>query len=199
LSHAGQEQLIKNLVVAFGYYQFAAKPIKRVTAGEQHKQLEKIEETTRKLLRLLNIDLISGVRKDCLPTAWLEQAGIDFKGRDASTVNTELAEAHGEVTNSIIALRKLHERAKLAAEAAATKVDPRRGGSRHPPGAKGQLIRNAIVIYRHMRGHYPESGNKPGIGEPMLKFVRAVGELFGVGISNGAIEEAWRPRESNSK
>jgi hypothetical protein len=46
-----------------------------------------------------------------------------------------------------------------------------------------------------MKGQHPESGNKPG----MRKFVRAVGELFGVEIGDDAIEEARRPRKSNSK
>jgi hypothetical protein len=190
LSRAGQEQLIKKLVEAFAGYQQ-----ERVTAGERHEQLEEIEKTAQKLLHLLNIDLISGLRKDGLPTFWLEQVGIDFRGRDASTVYVEFAEAQGEVTDLIIALRKLHQRAKLAAKAAGTQVDRRRGGARHHPGPKGQLIRDAIVIYQSMKGQHPESGNKPG----MRKFVRAVGDLFGVEISDDAIEDARRPRESNSK
>jgi hypothetical protein len=175
LSHAGQEQLIKNLVEAF-----AGFITERVTAGERHKQLEEIEKTAQKLLCLLNIDLISGLRKDRLPTVWLEQVGIDYRGRDANTVYAEFAEAQGEVANSIIALRKIHQRAKVAAKEGGTQVDRRRGGAHHHPGQRGQLIRDAKVIYQYMKGQHPESGNKPG----MRKFVRAVGELFGVAVSS---------------
>ena len=185
LSDPWQEKLIKKLVEAFAGYH--ARP--QVKAGDRHEQLEEIEKTARKLLYLLNIDLISGLRKDALPTFWLEQVAVDFRGREAGIVYVELAEAQGEVTNLIIALRKLHQRAQVAAKAAGRQVDRRRGGPRHRAGPKGQLIRDAIVIYQHVIAQHSESGNKPG----MRKFVRAVGELFGVEISDDAIEEARRP------
>jgi hypothetical protein len=191
LPDAGQEQLIRCLYLTFGRYQLAAKTIRRVTPGERQKQLERIEAAARKLLLFLD--------DGPFPAAWLEQAGVNTHSRNASIVNAELAEAHAEIADSIIALRKLHKRAKEAAEAAAAQVDHKRGGTRHHPGAEGQLIRDAIAIYRHMRGQHPVSGNEPGIGEPMLKFVRTVGALFGVEITNDAIEEAWRTRDSNSK
>jgi hypothetical protein len=195
LPEFGQEQLIKYLVLAFGAYQLAALTKKRATAGERHKHLEKIEKTAQTLLRLVEHD----PQKNPFAATWLEAAGVSAQGRDARTVNAELLEAHQEVENSIVTLRKLHKRAKAAADAAATQVDHKRGGTRRHPSAKGQLIRHAIETYHHMRGQYPESGNESGFGGPMKRFVRAVGELFDAKVTDGAVEEVWRCRESNTK
>jgi hypothetical protein len=195
LPDSGQEQLIQCLYLAFGRYQLAAKTKKHATASGRHKQLDEIEKTARKLLRLIE----HTPDENPFTVGWLEQAGIDLRGKDAGTVNAELAEAHVEVANSIIAVRKLHKRAKTAAGAAAIQIDHKRGGTRHPPSAKGRLVRHAIEIYQHIRGQHPESGNEPGLGGPMQRFVHAVGALFGAEITDSAIEQVWRSRASNTK
>jgi hypothetical protein len=188
LLEAGQEQLIRCLVLAFGRYQFAAKTIKHVTPGQQHEQLKEIETTARKLLCLLGINMNSGTREHLFATAWLEQAGINIAGMDAHIVNAELSKAHAEVANSVTALLSLYRRAKVAADAATTRMKRGRGGTHHHPTPEGQLTRDAIAIYKHVKARFPEGGNKPG----MRPFVRSVGALVGVRITDGAIKEAER-------
>jgi hypothetical protein len=194
LPEAAQEQLIKCLYLAFGHYQRAAKTTKHATASDRHKRLDEIQKTARKLLLL-----IEKTDENPFTIGWLEQGGIDFKGKDAGTVNAELAEAHVEVDDSITAVRKLHERSKAAASTAALQVDRKRGGTRHPPSAKGRLVRHAIEIYHHLKREHPDSGNQPGFGGPMQRFVHSVGALFGVEITGSAVEQVWRSRISNTK
>jgi hypothetical protein len=185
LPEPGQEQLINCLVLASNRYQFAVQPKERVTPGQQHGQLRGIEKTAQKLLRLLGINVKSGARERLFATAWLEQVGINMAGRDARLVNAELAKAHADVANSVIALLSLHKRAKAAADAATMRMKRGRGGAHHQPTSKGQLIRDAIAIYEHVKAQFPESGNKPG----MRPFVRSVGTLFDVRITDRAIND----------
>lgn len=75
-----------------------------------------------------------------------------------------------------------------------------RGGARNSPNQKGQAIRDAFALYRHMRSRYPESGRPPALGPPLRRFVRAVGTLLQIEISEKEIDEAWRlPRKRGSK
>jgi hypothetical protein len=223
LSDAGQDQLIGCLYLAFGRNQLAAKTTKRVTPSEQRDQLTAIQTTAQKLLRQLGINAeavatrfmwerlsdrppmerVHSLGKQTpdalMVTAWLSQAGIDTSNSDADSVNSELRKASDDVANSIIALLSLHARAKTAAQAVTTRVAPGLGGTRHRPQAIGQLIRDIIEIYAHVRAQHPGSGNKPGFGEPLLKFVRAVAALFGARITDTQNGEVWRQRESNLK
>jgi hypothetical protein len=223
LSEAGQEQLIRCLYLAFSPYQLAAKTTKRVTPSEQRKRLSAIETTAQKLLRQLGINTEAAATRfmserlsDRPPmerlhslekqtpevlmvTAWLSQAGIDTSNRDVDSVNSELRKASDEVANSIIALLSLHGRAKTAAQGVMTRVAPGLGGPRRRPNETGQLIRDLIGVYAYMRTQHPNSGNKPGLGGPMRKFVQAVAALFDAPIFDGQIDEAWRHRESKPK
>ena len=61
------------------------------------------------------------------------------------------------------------------------------------------LIRSAIAIYEKFRSDYPNSGNKPGYGGPMQRFVHAIAELFGAHVTDADIRDQWRARNSKSK
>jgi hypothetical protein len=132
-------------------------------------------------------------------SALLSQAGVDASSRDVDRVNSELRKAGDDIASCIIALLSLHERAKTAAQVVTTRVAPGLGGSRNRPSETGQLARDLIAIYAYMRAQHPDSGNKPGLGGPIRKFVQAVAALFDVSISDCQINEAWRHRESNPK
>jgi hypothetical protein len=223
LPEAGQEQLIRCLVLAFGRYQFSAKTTERVTPGKQRDLLRDVETTSRRLLLQLGINVknaapramwerlsdrppsyqVRSVGKQTTHGAavslWLSLVGISTANEDSATVNAELREGSDDVANSIIGLLHLHDRAKDAAQAATKRTTPKRGGARHGPSAEGKLIRDAIAIYAHIRAEYPDSGNKPGLGEPMRRFVRAVAALLGASITDPAINEGWRNRKSNPK
>jgi hypothetical protein len=196
---------------------------KRVTLSEQRDQLSAIETTAQKLLRQLGINTEAAATRfmserlsdrppmerlhslgkqtpDVLMvTAWLSQAGIDTTNRDRDSVNSELRKASDEVAISIIALLSLHGRAKTAAQAVVTRVAPGLGGPRNRPQATGQLIRDLFGIYTHMRAQQPDSGNKPGLGGPLRRFVQAAGALFGARINEDQVDEVWRSRNSNPK
>jgi hypothetical protein len=146
LPEVEQEQLIKCLVLAFGGYQFRSKTTERISPSEQRNQLEVIEQTARKLLQELGSAHVN---------MWLVTAGIVTAGRDETTVNAELRKASDSLADAVRALTDLRARAKIAALAASKRTAPGRGGSRHRPGAKGQLIKDAIAIYSHMRRQYP--------------------------------------------
>jgi hypothetical protein len=190
LPEVGQEQLIQCLVRAFGRYQHAAKTIQRITPSDQRNQLKAIEQTAKKLLRQL--DEI-GVKM------WLATAGVVTADRDEVVVNAELRTTNDSVADAIRALTDLRERAKTAALAISKRIVPTRGGSQRRPGAKGQLINEAIAIYSHMRMQHPESGNRPGFGGPMLRFVHEVGKLYGQDLRDSEIREVWRTRKSKQK
>jgi len=223
LPEAGQEQLIRCLVLAFGRYQMLAKTVRHVTPSEQRNQLTAVEKTARKLLLQLGVnpkdvashpfwDKLSDHRsserlqflgKQSLDglgvTSRLASAGINIADRDEAEVNAELSAAYDRVADAVIGLLDLHERAKTAAQAATKRMTAGRGGSRHRPTAKGQLIRYALVIYAHMRGQHLNSGNKPGFGRPMLEFIQAVATLYGARVCDADIREVWRRWKSNQK
>ena len=159
----------------------------RVTPSKQRNLLKAIEQTTKSLSQQLDE---AGVKM------WLATAGVVTVGRDEMAVNAELRKANERIADAVRALMDLRERAKTAARAASKRTVPGRGGSRHRPGAKGQLIKNAIAIYSHMRVQHPESGKRPGFGGPMLRFVRAVGKLCGDCMRDTDIREVWRVGKS---
>jgi hypothetical protein len=132
-------------------------------------------------------------------TNWLAFAGLNTADRDEATVNAELKEASNNVAGAVIALLDLHDRAKTAMQTATKGIAPVRGGSRHRPRAKGQLIRDSIKIYAHMRGAHPDSGHKLGYGGPMLRFIHSVATLFGAAVRKTDIHEVWRLWKSNLK
>jgi hypothetical protein len=223
LPQAGQKQLIRYLVLALGRYQMLAKIVRRVTPSQQRKQLKAVETTTRNLLLLLGINV-----KNVAPRAFWEQssdrpsserlrtlgrqsldglgvtnllvsAGMRAPDRDEAAINNELGEVADRVADAVIALLCIHERAKTAVQAVAERIAPGRGGSRHRPKAKGQLIRDGIAIYAHMRIQYPDSGRKPGFGGPMLRFIHAVAALYGATVRDEEIRDVWRVWKSIQK
>jgi hypothetical protein len=103
------------------------------------------------------------------------------------------------VADAVLALFNFHKRAELAVQTATKRIAALRGGPRNYPSAKGQLIRDAITIYAHMRRQHPDSGNKPGYGDPMLRFVHATAELYGARVRDADIREIWRAWKSNQK
>jgi hypothetical protein len=122
----------------------------------------------------------------------LSFASIETTDKGQAAVNAELQEATRLVTDSVFGLLDLHERAKRAVQMATKRTAPVKGGPRHQPAAKGRLIRDAIAIYKHMRMQHPDSGNKPGRGGPMFRFVYAVAALYGTHVCDAAIRDAWR-------
>jgi hypothetical protein len=216
LSEVEQEQLIHCLVQAFGPYQMRAKSVGRVTPSKLRNQVASLQTTARKLLHQLGLNpkavtgdalrglLSAGPSSERARLLRLQNkggmhlmdqlafAGINTTDKGMASVNTELQKASHRVMGIVFALLELHERAKIAAEEASKRVALGRGGSRHRLTAKGQLTRDAITIYAHMRKQYPGSGNKPGYGGPMLRFVHGVAELYGVRIRDADVYDAWR-------
>jgi hypothetical protein len=200
LPRSAQERLIRCLILADG--RFRLRQGERITLSRQRGDLNAVTKTAATLLRLLGIDVKRIAPRTCdgrMISFWLSQAGITTANQESDAVNIQLIKAHEDVANSINGLLKLYDRARLATHEASERMTPRRGGARHQPAAKGQLIRDAIAIYSDMRRRFPNSGNKPGLGEPMRKFVRSVTALFGLQVTDDAINEAWRRRESKSK
>jgi hypothetical protein len=207
----GQEQLIRCLVLAFGRYQFLAKSVRKITPSKIRNQLAAIERTTFRLLLHLGVnpnkvplqndgnDYGRRIKADCTWINQLSFASIETTCKDEPAVNAELQEAIRRVTDDVFGLLDLHERAKKAVQTATKRTALGKGGSRHRPTAEGQLIRDAITIYGHMRSQYPNSGNKPGYGGPMLRFIHAVAALFGTCVRNADIRDAWDTRTRKSK
>jgi hypothetical protein len=219
LPKAGQEQLIRCLVQAFAKHQLRVKQkdpeSKTLTTGQQRDELSAVKAAAAKLLGLLGIDVKRIAPSDAWDLPWkvsapnrLRALGRQSKGgitvshwlslspmvstnRDPDSINAELSKGRDEVTNSILAILRLHNRARVAVRMSSSRIRPERGGDRRRPTAKGQLIRDAIAIYKHMRERYPDSGNEPALGGPMQNFVRAVGTLFDAQIADRAIKEVW--------
>ena len=216
--------MIRCLVGAMGRYLLLAKAV-RITPSKERNQLKAIEATARKLLLQLGVNpndvmcafrgrlsdrpsweqlqLLSKKSKYGISglnmVQWLAVASINTTDKDSAAVNAELREASAQVADAIIALLDLHQRAKTARQTVTERIQPRRGGSRHRPTAEGQLTRDAITIYAHMRKQYPHSGNKPGYGGPMLRFVHAVAELYGVRLRDADVHDAWRARGNQNR
>jgi hypothetical protein len=221
LPETGQVQLIRCLVLALGKYQMLAKNDGRVIPSKLRSQLATVETTARKLLLLLGvkyITLLDRVHSERLRLLRAQNEGglyvkdklvhlinqltfayVETQDKDEATVNAELKEANDRVTDAIVGLFDLHKRAKTARHIVAKHITSGRGGSRHRPKPKGQLIRNAIAVYRHMRTQHPDSGNKPGYGPPLLRFVHAVANLYDARVRNADIHDAWRARNSKQK
>jgi hypothetical protein len=190
LSKVGQEQLIRCLVLAFNRYLFAAKTKERVTPGEQRTRLDAIEKAAKSLLLKLH---------DPAVRMWLVTAEIIPASRDRVAVNTDLKKAGDCVDDAIRGLTDIHDRAKAAARAASKRLARGRGGTRRRPEAKGQLINDVIEIYSHVRVQHPNSGNRPGLGGPMLRFIYAVGELCGCRVREPHIRDVWRVWKSKKR
>jgi hypothetical protein len=119
--------------------------------------------------------------------------------RDQIIVNVWEAaavEGNDQVANAVIGLLDLYRRAENARQAKTKQVAPGRGGDHHRPHPKGQLIRDAIAMYEHMRNQYPDSGDKPGYGGPLLRSIHAVADLYGTGVRDADVWDAWRTRKS---
>jgi hypothetical protein len=122
----------------------------------------------------------------------LATAGISHSDGDEDRVNAELAAASNQTAEAVMSLLWLRSQAQLAQQS--VRLREGRGGTRKRPTPKGALIRDAITIYSHMRKQHLTSGNKPGFGGPMLRFVRAVADLASVVLTDSQIEEVWRVR-----
>jgi hypothetical protein len=190
LPKAGQEQLIRCLVRAFAEHQLRKKMNERdsttYTMSRQRDDLNEIKKSTAKLLRQLGIDVrhiappelwylsneVSASQKvrmlgkqtkhGVMLFHWISQSPTVTSNRDPKIVNAELRQAGEDVADSILAILRLHGRATAATRAASSRTRPARGGARRKPTVKGQLIRDAIAIYGHVRGKFPDSGNKRG-------------------------------------
>jgi hypothetical protein len=184
------QQLIKCLVQAFSRFQTAAKTTERIRPSQERNTLKAIEKNTNSLLQRLKNPIVS---------MWLTTAGISREGKDAATVNAESKIASDRVSDAIRALEDPHSRARIAIATISEHIAPGHGGSRHHPTAKSQLIMDAIAIYSRIRGQHPASGARPGFGGPLVRFVSAVGKLFGVSVRETEIREVWRVWKSNQK
>ena len=190
LPEVGQEKLITLLVHGFSNYQTLVFTTERFTPSKQRNRLKAIESTAKKLSRQL---------KDPAVKLWLSAFRIVTAGNDPAAINAELREANHRVEDIVRAVIDLHDRANTAAHTVSRRIALGRGGFRHRPGAKGQLIRDAIGIYSHMRMQHPDSGNQPGFGGPMLRFVHAVAALYGARVWDPDIHVVWRTRKSKQK
>jgi hypothetical protein len=208
----GQEQLIRRLYQAFGQYQLLAKSKCKITHSKIRKQLAAVESTTFRLLLQLgvnpnkvpeyefwDVERLQQLRKQDEGGLYLVDklsvAGIETAGKDESAVTAESQEAGRRVMDTVFGLLDLHERAKKAVQTATNRTAPGKGGWRRRPDAEGQLIRDAIAIYEHMRGQYPESGAKPGY----VRFIHAVAALFGTCVREADIRKAWSTHTRKSK
>jgi hypothetical protein len=187
LPKAGQEQLIGCLVLAFGRYQFKAKTVERITPSQKQNQLNDIEKNAKSLLKKLATPAVR---------MWLGTARVSIADRATSDVNIELGLSNRLITDAIRGLDEIHTSAKLAGQLASKEISVGRGGKRRRPDAKGLLTRDAIIIYSHMRTLWPDSGNPPGFGGPMVRFAQGVGHLFSESVSVSNIRDAWRARKS---
>jgi hypothetical protein len=217
LPEEGQKQLIDCLVLAYGRYQMLARSIGRIPPSRIRNQLVAIETTTQKLLLQLGVnpnkvqgckssdasEQLQRLREQDEGRLYLVDqlsfASIETTDKDQAAVNAELPEAIRRVTDDVFGLLDLHERAKKAVQTATKRTAPGKGGPQHRPHAEGQLIRDAITIYEHMRSQYPNSGNKPGYGGPMLRFIHAVAALFGAHVRDANIRDAWDTHTRKSK
>jgi hypothetical protein len=223
LPDSGQEQLIRCLVLAMGRYQVLAKRVGRTTPSQLRSRLARIEATAKKLLHQIGIKpndmaipglwetMADRTRSERLRSLakqnadWpivnmqLVIAGIDTKDKDFVVVNAALAAANDPVAGAVIGVLDLYRRAKTARQAATKRIAPGYGGHRHRPNPKGQLIRDAIAVYEHLRNQYPNSGNKPGYGGPLLRFIHAVADLYGTGVRDAHVRDALRTRKSKRK
>jgi hypothetical protein len=217
LPNEAQRKLLLDTYSALGRYQFRAMTVQVITAGTQRDQLKIVKATARKLLSVLGVKhkKVSPLpfwenwpgppwsrlkvlgKLDAKGEAILMQlatAGIKHRNRDAARVNTELQTRSNRTAEVVISLLWLRSQAELAEQS----LRPRkgRGGSRNRPTPKGALIRDAITMYSRMREQHPNSGNKPGFGGPMVKFIKAVAHLASVTLTDKQIEDVWRVRVS---
>ena len=203
LPDCGQEQLIRCLVLVIGQYQVLAKRIGRMTSSQLRIRLAAVEATAKKLLHQF------GIKPDHpsvepgpdwrIITMQLAIAGTDTKDKDSVVVNAELAKASDQVASAVIGILDLYRRAKTARQATTKHIAPGHGGHRHRPNPKGQLIRDAIAVYEHMRNQHPGSGNKPGYGGGLLRFIHAVADLCGTAVRDADVRDAWRRWKSKRK
>jgi hypothetical protein len=210
LPDRGQEQLIRCLVLGFGRYQMLANRVGRMTSSQLRIRLATVEATAKKLLHQFGIkpdhpsaEPLRSLGKPSpdwrIVTMQLAIAGTDTKDKDSVAVNAELAAVNDQVANSVIGVLDLYRRAKSARQATTKHIAPGHGGHRHRPNPRGQLIRDAIAIYEHIRNQHPDSGNKPGYGGPLLRFIYAVADLYGTGVRDADVRDAWRTRKSKRK
>jgi hypothetical protein len=220
----GQEKLIDCLLEVLGRYERLGRKFIRITPKLQSKNLRAIKTKTKQLLRLLGFNVKNTMlwmfELDRPPTeaVWsvgnqspeglaitglLLSAGTKTQDRCPVTIDAELNKANERFAHAAIALMWLHEQAKAAAELAESRVVAGHGGRRNETKQASRLVLDALTVYAHMREHYPDSGKKPGFGEPICKFVRAISEMFEsdpqLVVTNAKIKECWRKWNSNQK
>ena len=125
----------------------------------------------------------------------------DIPGTNASeeAVNARLVMNSDQIADAVIALLRLLELTGAAVAKEDDKTVRVRGGPRRKPTPAGALIRDAINLYAELRDQYPESGPPPGFGGPMVRFIRSLGALAAIDLTDAQIGEIWRVRETNPK
>jgi hypothetical protein len=222
----GQCELLRRLYVLLTEYWYQKRITSRVTQSQIRNRLENVESAARRLLRLLGVNcrtLPSGLLEhlaqltpgqqlqilqkpnvnaspDTIAQAILTSlaaANVESPTSDPDRVNQKLAAEHKQIAEAVVSVLHLHTQARVAQQ----KVRARkgRGGVRNRPRLAGIAIRAAITVYVEFRQKYPHSGNKPGLGGPMLKFVQAVAVLVGEIVTDFQIREVWRVRGTSRK
>jgi hypothetical protein len=216
LPNYGQEQLMGCLILTHGRYKWNTNS-QRVTFTEERKQLEAIEAITEKLLLQLGVNPRNAApqslwdQSERPPLEQLRTLGQQDKEKlgitmrlvtakidiaEEQLISAQIADTENRIASAVASLLFLHRQASAAALAARNRVSRGRGGSRNRPASKGQLIRDAIAIYAHLRRSFPNSGPKPGFGGPMVRFVVAVGSLCDAMLASAEIHDVWRLRKS---
>jgi hypothetical protein len=117
-----------------------------------------------------------------------------FNENDFAIFNAQTKENMELCNSAILGLFWLYRKANSIADIFEPSEPRRRGGAKRCPTREGQLIRDARVIYAHMRKQYPESGQRPGPKGSERNFSRLTGSLFGIDLSDDRIDEALRPQ-----
>lgn len=220
LPEDGQRNLLDHLYIALGRYGLMTKAVRVITPSALRHRLRMIESTARKLLRFLGVDCNKAALSWFLNSphvapqqrlgmlgelhlkgraAWtqLTIASINYNGEDEERASAESAAASRRTAEAVLSLLWLCSQSSLAAQS--VRVRNGSGGSRNRSTPQNALIRDVINIYAVMRMQYPDSGNKPGYGGHMLRFIRAVAALAGTSVTDSQIKEVWRVRVSIQK
>lgn len=115
---------------------------------------------------------------------------------ELASIRAELKENSDRCDKALIGVWWIHERAEaLARSTCRAGRKNTHGGARRSPDQMGQLVRDALVIYAAGRKRNPDSGNRPGFGGPMLRFVKSVAELFDSNVTDAQIKSVWIDRK----
>lgn len=219
LSKDGQLELVRRLVEVRSLYQLgSARPI---TPSNESRRLRKIEATTNRLLLQLSIDTRAAeflrrwevsanstrsldvsiaIQKDMTGrSVRMRLAAACIDAANIAATNEHLGRRSARLDALIFELLWLQQRVQIAVNEVNKRMEHGRGGARRTRTATGLLIQESIAIYAATREQYPRSGNEPGFGAPMLRFIKAVAALVDARADDTAIHEVWRSRKSKRK